>query len=137
MRPSHRRPCPESGDTGARGSFGERAAAAFLRTRGYRILTRRFAAGGGEIDLVCRHGEVLAFVEVKARSRDDFGRPAEAVTAKKRRRIAKAALAYLQLLGNPAVYFRFDIVEVFLQPGAMPRFGLIPNAFDLPEPYLY
>lgn len=137
MRPSHRRPCPESDDARARGDFGERAAAAFLHTRGYRTLTRQFAAAGGEIDLVCRHGEILAFVEVKARSRNDFGRPGEAVTAKKRRRIAKAALAYLQLLGNPPIYFRFDVVEVFLEPGAAPRFGLIPNAFDLPEPYLY
>ncbi len=137
MRPSHRRPCPASPESGDRGDFGERAAAAYLRSRGYRVLAGRFAADGGEIDLVCRHGEVLVFVEVKARSREDFGRPAEAVGRKKQRRLAKAALGYLRLLGNPAIHFRFDIVEVFLRPGALPRFGLIPNAFDLPEPYLY
>lgn len=77
------------------------------------------------------------FVEVKARSRNDFGRPAEAVTPRKQRRLAKAALAYLQLLGNPAIVSRFDIVEVFLEPGVLPRFELFSNAFDLPKPYLY
>jgi putative endonuclease len=137
LRPWHRRPCPASDDARDRGEFGERAAASFLRQRGYRVLIRRFAAAGGEIDLVCRHGRVLVFVEVKARSREDFGRPGEAVTAKKQRRLGRAALAYLRLLGNPPICFRFDVVEVFLAPRATPRFGLIPNAFDLPKPYLY
>lgn len=104
---------------------------------GYRILLRQFSTASGEIDLVCRHGQTLIFVEVKARSRNDFGRPAEAVTAQKKRRLTKAALAYLQLLGNPQICFRFDVVEVFLQPGARPQFELIPNAFDLSKPYLY
>lgn len=137
FRPWHKRCCPDSDNAQKSGEFGERAAAGYLRSLGYRILCRRFSAAGGEIDLVCRHGESLVFVEVKARSRNDFGHPAEAVTTRKQRRLAKAALAYLQLLGNPAIACRFDVVEVFLAPGTLPRFEVFLNAFDLPKPYLY
>jgi putative endonuclease len=83
-------------------------------------------AGRGEIDLVCRDGESLVFVEVKTRQTDRYGRPAEAVNAIKRRRLIQAALWYLRELDNPEVRYRFDIVEVL---GAELR--LIQNAFGL------
>jgi putative endonuclease len=55
----------------------------FLRSHGYKILYRNFrACGGGEIDIVCRGGDTLVFVEVKTRSDEDFGRPIEAVADK-------------------------------------------------------
>ncbi len=139
MRPWHRRACPsvESSTAEETGLFGENAAASFLQGRGYRVLVRRYRIKAGEIDLVCRHGEVLVFVEVKTRSGTDFGRPAEAVTPEKQRRISRAALGYLRLLGNPPIIFRFDIVEVFLVAGEHPRFEIIPGAFELAEPYIY
>ncbi|MEZ5405672.1 MAG: YraN family protein [Verrucomicrobiia bacterium] len=65
----------ESGVEPDIGQRGEAVAARFLRKQGYKILIKRFRGRGGEIDLICRDGEVLAFVEVKARSSTEFGRP--------------------------------------------------------------
>jgi len=83
---------------------------------------------------VCRDGEALVFVEVKTRSREDFGAPGEAVTAAKRRLITRGALSWLKLLGRPEIYYRFDIAEVRMREGKA-EVALIRNAFTLPEPY--
>lgn len=97
------------------------------------------ARGGGEVDIVCRHRDVLVFVEVKTRSSVAYGRPAEAVNAEKQRLITKGALAWLKMLRNPDILFRFDIVEVLVDPtGAQrPACEILENAFTLPEPYRY
>ncbi len=92
---------------------------------------------GGEIDLVCRDGDVLVFVEVKTRTREDFGRPLEAVHRDQQRRISLGALAWLRLLGNPDILFRFDVVEVTMAEEAAPRIERVRDAFSLAEPYLY
>jgi putative endonuclease len=76
-------------------------------------------------------------VEVKTRTREDFGRPLDAVDRDKRKRISRGALAWLRLLGNPDILFRFDVVEVIIAEGAPPRLELLRNAFALPEPYIY
>ena len=113
-------------------------ASKFLRRNGYKILSRNFhGRTGGEIDLVCRDGDTLVFVEVKTRTREDFGRPLDAVDREKRKRISRGGLAWLRLLGNPDILFRFDVVEVIIAEGAEPRLHLVQNAFSLPEPYVY
>ncbi|MEO7724226.1 MAG: YraN family protein [Chthoniobacterales bacterium] len=120
------------------GARGEKLAARHLRRHGFKILYRNFRGRqGGEIDLVCRDRDTLVFVEVKTRTREDFGRPLEAVNAAKQRRISLGALAWLRLLGNPDIFFRFDIVEVTIAEEGAPRVELIRNAFQLSEPYLY
>ena len=120
------------------GVRGEKLAGRFLRRNGFKILYRNFRGRhGGEIDLVCREGDTLVFVEVKTRTREDFGRPLEAVNRRKRRRISLGGLAWLRLLGNPDILFRFDVVEVTIADGAAPRIELIRDAFQLPEPYIY
>jgi putative endonuclease len=120
------------------GEYGEKLAARFLRSRGFKILYRNFRGRqGGEIDLVCRERDTLVFVEVKTRTREDFGRPLEAVTREKQRRISLGGLAWLRLLGDPDILFRFDVVEVIIAEGTDPRLELIRNAFQLAEPYLY
>ena len=102
------------------------------------MLYRNFRAPrGGEVDLVCRDGDTLVFVEVKTRSSLDFGRPARAVDAEKQALITRGALAWLRLLDNPDVLFRFDIVEVLIEPGRPPRCRRLEAAFALPSPYLY
>ena len=101
-----------------KGERGENAAARHLRSRGYKILTRRFRGKHGEIDLVARDGDVLAFVEVKTRGSDQFGNPADAVNREKEEHLASCAREYLRLLGNPRIPVRFDIVEVFMDDGA-------------------
>src|ERR1051325_7728398 len=61
------------------GSGGENLACRFLKKHGYKILYRNFKGRtGGEIDVVCRDRDTLVFVEVKTRTREDFGRPLRA-----------------------------------------------------------
>ena len=75
---------------------GERIAARHYRLRGYRILGANVRAGRHELDLVVRRGSRLVFVEVKERTRDGFGGPIAAVNHEKRRRVRRAASAWLQ-----------------------------------------
>lgn len=115
------------------GRHGERLAARHLQKLGYKVLYRNFRSGkAGEIDLVCRHGDVLVFVEVKTRSGETFGRPIAAVDHKKRRRIARGGMAWLRMLDLPDITFRFDVVEV-----VPPDIRVIENAFTLPSNYYY
>ena len=121
-----------------RGEHGEKVAARFLRSQGYKVLYRNFKArGGGEIDLVCRDGETLVFVEVKTRRDAEFGRPIEAVDREKQSRVSRGGLAWLRLLDNPDVVFRFDVVEVFSPDEGRSNCELIQNAFELSQPYMY
>src|SRR6266513_5904417 len=115
-----------------RGAHGEKLACRFLRRKGYKILYRNFKGRtGGEIDVICRDRDTLVFVEVKTRTREDFGRPLEAVNREKRNRIARGGLAWLRLLDDPDILFRFDVVEVIIADAA-PRLDLLQNAFSLP-----
>ena len=93
-----------------RGELGERAAKRHLQKLGLKFLTANFRSTRGEIDLIFRDGDCLSFVEVKARSSEDWTRPAAAVDATRRRRLSRAALDYLRMLKNPPVNIRFDIV---------------------------
>src|SRR5438034_632174 len=120
------------------GTRGENLACRFLRRNGYKVLYRNFRGRtGGEIDIVCRDNDTLVFVEVKTRTREDFGRPSAAVNRDKQKRIARGGLAWLRLLDNPDILFRFDVVEVIITDGGKPRLELIKNAFPLSKPYLY
>jgi putative endonuclease len=124
----------------ARGARGERLAARFLRRNGYKVLYRNFKpkwGGAGQIDLVCRDHETLVFVEVKTRSTEDFGRPVTAVHSDQQRRISRGALAWLRMLDNPEISFRFDVVEVIVTENEKPRLELVQNAFQLSKPYIY
>jgi len=122
----------------ARGTSGETLACRYLRRKGFKVLYRNFRGRtGGEIDIVCRDGDTLVFVEVKTRSREDFGRPIEAIDQDKRKRLSRGALAWLRMLDDPDIFFRFDVVEVVMAESAEPRIELIRNAFPLSEPYIY
>jgi putative endonuclease len=110
------------------GDAGEAAAERWLRRAGLAIVARGFRARCGEIDLIARDGPVVVFVEVKTRTHDAFGRPAEAVTAIKRGRIARVASVYLQRSGWTERACRFDVVEV-VPVGAGFRVTHIPDAF--------
>ncbi|MHB8669756.1 MAG: YraN family protein [Acidimicrobiales bacterium] len=70
-------------------------AAAWYRRRGYEVLARNWRCRHGELDLVLRRAEELVFCEVKTRSSEAFGLPAEAVTVAKRRRIRRLAAAWI------------------------------------------
>ena len=62
-----------------KGMRGERLAAKYLKRCGYKIVERNFKCPFGEVDIIARQGDVLAFVEVKARSSEDYGTPSQAV----------------------------------------------------------
>jgi putative endonuclease len=121
-----------------RGQRGEDLACRFLRRRGYKILYRNFRGRrGGEIDIVCRDRDTLVFVEVKTRADETWRRPIEDLRYNQRQRITVGGLAWLRLLDNPDVLFRFDVVEVLLPEKEPPRFELIQNAFQLADSYIY
>jgi len=127
-----------SSDHLRRGFLGEKLAGHFLRRNGYKILYRNFRGrSGGEIDIVCRDDDTLVFVEVKTRAREDFGRPIAAVDRRKQRRVSRGGLAWLRMLDNPDILFRFDVVEVIIAEDAKPRLELIKNAFQLSAQYIY
>jgi putative endonuclease len=108
------------------GLRAEWVAAAFLVVKGYRILARKFVVAGGEIDLIAQRGDVIAFVEVKARL--DFDNALIAIDTTKRRRIARAARIWLTR--NPAAMqatLRGD--AVLIAPRRWPRH--VEAAFEL------
>lgn len=94
------------------GLAGEAAAASFLEGLGYRIVEHGWRCRAGEIDLVAEDGDVLVFVEVKARGGEGFGTPAESVTPSKRRRLARLAAWFLAERNAHERRCRFDVVEV-------------------------
>ncbi len=100
------------------GAAGEALAAGWYTDRGYEVIDRNWRVREGEIDLVARKGRLLVFCEVKTRTSDRFGSPAEAVTFAKQRRIRRAAAVYLQRgglaarLGGSAAVLRFDVACV-------------------------
>jgi putative endonuclease len=120
-----------------RGELGERAARAHLRKQGLKFLTANFRSARGEIDLIFRDGDCLAFVEVKTRSSEAWIRPAASVDARKRRLLSQTALDYLKLIKNPEVKIRFDIVEVLLADGEVREVRHLPNTFTMSRPYRY
>ena len=77
------------------GRAAERRVRRYYRLRGYRILDANARGGRNELDLVVRRGSGLVFCEVKMRSREDFGDPAEMVGAEKQRRLRRAAQHWL------------------------------------------
>jgi len=91
------------------GAKAEALAAEFLAARGARIVERNFRRRCGEIDLIAQDGDTLVFVEVRLRTRSDFGGAAASITAKKRARMTAAAGLYLaRLRSTPPC--RFDAV---------------------------
>ncbi|HEX9704006.1 MAG TPA: YraN family protein [Gemmatimonadales bacterium] len=93
-----------------RGLAGEQEAMRYLETRGFTVVAHRFRAGRIEIDLVVRRGDLVAFVEVKARRGEAFGSPLEAVTGAKRRELVRAARVWMDRFGRPGDVYRFDCI---------------------------
>jgi putative endonuclease len=113
------------------GYLGERAAEKFLRRRGYKIVARGSRLPSGELDLVAVDGRTVVFVEVKTRSSRQFGHPEEAVDENKRRRVTRAALAYLKRHGLLEYHSRFDVVALDWPASSQwPRIEHYKNAFE-------
>lgn len=113
-----------------RGDLGEDAAARYLEQRGFRVLERNWRFRQWELDLVCRDGDTLVFVEVKTRSANTMGTPADGLNRKKQARLVKAASQYLtknDLWDEPC---RFDLAAV-VDTGKSMDVEHMENAFDL------
>lgn len=128
---------PEQPATRRLGRLGESIAVDHLVGVGYRILIKNFevpigrnrqgAAVTGEIDIVAVDGETLCFVEVKARSSEDFAPIAAAVDAAKQRKIIRTAKVFRRLFGVRDSQFRFDVVTVLVPPSGPHEVTLLKN----------
>ena len=123
--------CMGSHATVALGISGDNLACDTLTRQGYAVLARRYRTRVGEIDIVARDGETLVFVEVKTRTSEDFGIPADSVTWRKQRRIATMARWYLAEKRLHGCLCRFDVVTVMCRPGLVPEIEVVKDAFQV------
>jgi putative endonuclease len=119
----------EQGDMVRPGQEGEGIAARYLRRLGYSIVKTNFKTRIGEIDIIAWEGDTLVFVEIKSRESLTFGQPFEAVTMRKRRKIANVAMLYLKEI-HDIPPCRFDVVSVYYEKGRA-ECELIRDAFEV------
>jgi putative endonuclease len=100
-----------------------------LRRRGYEVVGSGFRARRGELDLICRRGADLVVVEVKTRTDDAFGTPAEAVGSRKRRALMAAAAEY-RALAEWRGAIRFAVVGLTVSADGKFEAELIEDAFS-------
>jgi putative endonuclease len=116
-------------DSRSSGRRGEDLACKFLKKDKYKILEKNFSCRQGEIDIIAEDRKgVVCFVEVKARSRQDYGLPIEAVTHSKQKKLLATAFIYLETNKMESKDMRFDIVSVDL---ISEEAQIIKNAFDV------
>ena len=115
----------------ALGAWGEDQAVNYLRQQGMKILECNFRTPVGEIDIIAKDKNFLAFVEVKTRRGTAFGTPQEAVGQRKQRQIARTAQWYLQSHQNIKLQPRFDVVAILCQSDGTTLITHLPDAFAL------
>ena len=125
------------GNKGEKGKLGENLAAAYFQALGWTILARNYHTRWGEVDIIAQEGNALVFIEVKLRRSQIYGTGYEAINPAKQRRIAKAALQYLQENGGLERPVRFDAFIIQSRPGMGPQQEHIRNAFQCPEEIVY
>lgn len=103
------------------GRWGERTAAEYLESRGYRILERNWRTRDGELDLIARDAECLVAIEVKTRSGQGYGSPLEAITRKKARLLRRLLLAWVRERQPSAARLRVDAVGITVRPQRLPE----------------
>lgn len=111
--------------------FGRRAeiaAISYVRSLGYRIVTSPYRTKTGEVDIVAWDGDILVFIEVKARKNADP--PEDSVGFQKRQRIIRASQAYIARYRLHEKPYRFDILAVTSGDGRKPQFRLLRDAFN-------
>jgi putative endonuclease len=112
------------------GKKGEELALRFLKKNGYRIIGRNYVCKMGEMDIIAREKDTLAFIEVKTRTSNTFGPPQLAVNSSKQRQLSKVALNFLKEKHLEDVKARFDVVAILLGSKGE-EIELIKDAFDL------
>ncbi len=112
-----------------RGREAEGLAAGHLTGLGWEVVGRNHRTPQGEVDLVCREGELVHFVEVRSRTGRSQGGPEESVGRIKARRVVAAATDWALRNGGLEQHFRFDVVAVTFGE-TDPRIELFRDAFD-------
>ncbi|MFH1563012.1 MAG: YraN family protein [Nitrospirota bacterium] len=111
------------------GKAGEALALKYLRRHGYKIIEQNYKTRSGEIDIIAKNKDVLAFIEVKTRKSLEYGLPQEAVDIRKQRQISKVALEYLARMNGQEIDCRFDIVAITWLKNQKPQIELLKDAF--------
>jgi putative endonuclease len=120
---------PASHNKRSLGQRGEDIATAYLEQQGYTILARNWRCAAGELDIVPRQDETLAFVEVRTRRGNRFGSPEESVTPDKQAKLVELAQFYLQESCLIDQDWRIDVVAIEMdRRGTVKRLNLIRNA---------
>jgi putative endonuclease len=113
------------------GDRGERAAERHLLRKGFIILERSYEDKLGEIDLIAVAGRTIVFVEVKTRTSDIAGDPAEAVDTAKQEKIVRTSIGYLKWNQLLDCDVRFDVISIIWpSPEAQPEIVHFENAFE-------
>ncbi len=113
------------------GRRGEELAAGELARQGYEIVARNWRCQAGEVDIVARHGEVWAFVEVRTRRGTACGTPEESLTPAKQARMVTVAEHYLAEHDLGEVAWRLDLVAVELdRAGRLVRLEVLENVVE-------
>ena len=118
------------------GKLGEKLAVDFLQSQGYRIWHKNYRTKLGEVDIIAQDKDTVSFIEVKTRSSESKGTAQEAISARKQRAMAKAALVFLKdknLLDRRA---RFDVVSIMYTDGE-PCVEILKDAFELDSSFTY
>ncbi len=113
-----------------RGNQAELIAEEYLCAHGLKLREKNFYTRLGEIDLIMQDGDTIVFVEVRYRSSNDFGGALASVNSRKQKKIALAALRYLQKQRLHSNYCRFDVVSVSRQFNEQSKIDWIQNAFE-------
>lgn len=112
------------------GEEGEKIAADYLLSQGYKIIERNFHSRRGEIDIVAEDGEILCFIEVKYYRQGSLRDLHEAVDRNKQRKMVMTARKYLFLKKIENRYTRFDVVLISCSPdNKVNSLELYKNAF--------
>ena len=108
------------------GAQAEQQAAQYLLQHGLSLLHKNYRCRYGEIDLIMRDAETLVFVEVRLRSRSDFGGAAASIDSTKQARLFRTAQHYLSAQRHIPPC-RFDAVLLHSIAGA--DIEWVKNAF--------
>lgn len=106
------------------GRIGETQAEKYLKKVGYKILEKNYKTRIGEIDIIASEEGIIVFVEVKTRSTNNYGSPAQAVDKNKQKKYQRVAQEYLIKTGQTDKNCRFDVVEIENK-----KINLIKDAF--------
>ena len=109
-------------------NLGENIACKYLKKQKYKIKEKNYRSRFGEIDIIAKDSDTLCFIEVKSRSRTDYGLPEEFVDKRKQEKLIKTAQAFISQNNIQNQNMRFDIVSVNLNNSEC---RILKNAFEI------